>query len=186
MGQRPVKEVNPKPKDEAGAPGVPARGGERGISGPVKIRPVALIDQGADVTEMEGMPEEYRRGETMSGFPPSPDWQEPGEAVFGHFIGLRLDVGPNKSRIYELAAYQGKNKEPLTVAVWGSAALDRLFDSAFPPIRMGDRLAIIYLGEKPTQRGLNPVKLFALKIIRAQPSGVRSDLHGRVEEHRAS
>lgn len=172
MGGRTVKQVNPKPKEEPA--GVPARAGDRGLTGPVQIMAVTLIDQGADVTQMEGLPAEYARGETMSGFPPSPDWQKVGEAVFGHYIGLRLDVGPNKSRIYELAAHQVEGKEPLTVAVWGSAALDRLFDSAYPPIRLGDRVAIIYLGEKPTQRGLNPVKLFALKIVRAQTGGAES------------
>ena len=57
-------------------------------------------------------------------------------------------------------------REPLTVAVWGSSALDRLVDSCFPKLATGDKVGIIYVGEKGTRRGLNPVKLFALKVLR--------------------
>lgn len=165
MGKKAAKHIN-KPHGDSG--GVPARRGDRNLSGPVKIMPVTLIDQGVEVSSLEGLPEEYKGGETMSGFPPSPDWQQPGEAVFGHFVAMRLDVGPNKSRIYEIATPQGDGKDPMTVAVWGTAAIDRLFDSAYPPIQLGDRVAFIFLGEKPTQRGLNPVKLFAVRIVRAK------------------
>ena len=88
---------------------------------------------------------------------------------------MRKDVGPNASRLYEVAAFQGHDKDPLHVAVWGSAALDRLFDSAYPPILSGDKVAIVYLGEKETKRGLNPVKLFGLKVVR--PKGRATSLH---------
>lgn len=166
MPQKKLKHVNP----QALAERVPQAVAER-----VTIGPVALVDQGMLLTEIEGLPEEYKKGETLSGFPPSPEWKNSGDAIFGHFVIMRPDIGPNNSRLYEIAAFQGKDKDPLTVAVWGSAALDRLFDSAFPPIVSGDRLAIIYLGEKATKRGLNPVKLFALKVVRE--SGKQSKLH---------
>jgi len=131
----------------------------------VKITAVALVDQGVEVSSIEGLPEEFKRAETLSGFPPSPEWKSPGDALFGYFVGTREMVGPNESRLYEIAMPR-TDEEPLTVAVWGSAALDRLIDSAFPPLKSGDKVAIIFLGEKPTKRGLNPVKLFALKIVR--------------------
>lgn len=166
MPQRKVKEVNPKALTERAPQAVAER---------VKIGPVALVDQSMSITEIEGLPEEYKKGDTLSGFPPSPEWKHPGDAIFGHFVIMRPDVGPNNSRLYEIAAYQGVGKDPLTVAVWGSAALDRLFDSAFPPIVSGDKLAIIYIGEKATKRGLNPVRLFALKVVRE--SGKQSKLH---------
>jgi hypothetical protein len=160
MGRKKVKEINP--------PAVPAKSTRGAVGRPVSIKPVTLIDTAQEVAALEGLPEEWEKGETLAGFPPSPEWREPGEAIWGEFIGLRTDVGPNKSRIYEIAAYQGDHQPPVTVAVWGSAALDRLFDSAYPPIQMGDRVGIVYLGEKPTQRGLNPVKLFALRVLRAK------------------
>jgi hypothetical protein len=74
-------------------------------------------------------------------------------------------VGPNASRLYEVSV---PNEAGIgtTVAVWGSTAVDRLFDSAYPPIQSGDRLAFIFLGEKTTKRAQNPVKLFALKVKR--------------------
>jgi hypothetical protein len=79
-------------------------------------------------------------------------------------------VGPNHSRVYELSV-PGKDGESLTVVVWGSTALDRQFDSAFPPVQTGDKLAIIFVGEKETKRKQNPVKLFALKVKRMTVQG---------------
>lgn len=157
-----AKVVNPKKEDT-----LPAKAEPRELGKPVSIQAVGLIDQGTPIESIEGLPADMRQAETLAGFPPSPEWRKPGEALFGDFIGVRTDVGPNHSRLYEIAAYQGEDKDPLTVAVWGSAALDRLFDSAYPPIQTGDKMGIIFLGEKDTKRGLNPVKLFALKVKRA-------------------
>jgi hypothetical protein len=152
-------------KKAAKAGDVPAVADQKVLMPKVRISQVGLVDQGLEVTQIEGLPEEFKRGETLSGFPPSPEWKNPGDAIFGYFVKQREKIGPNESRLYELAVPR-KDEEPLTVAVWGSAALDRLVDSAFPPLKSGDKVAIIFLGEKPTKRGLNPVKLFALKIVR--------------------
>lgn len=145
---------------------------QRTVAKKVTIQPVGFVDQGVEVQNIEGLPEEFKRGETLSGFPPSPNWEKPGEALFGYYVGMRDNIGPNNSRLYEIAMPR-KNEEPLTIAAWGSAALDRLFDSAYPAVKQGDKIAIVYLGEKPTKRGLNPVKLFALKIVR--PDGRRAE-----------
>lgn len=158
MGERKVQEINPGRELAKSEP--------RAVGRPISIQTVGLVDTAQEISELNGLPDEWKDGETLAGFPPSPEWVKPGDALFGEYIGMRTDVGPYKSRIYEIAAYQGEDKEPLTVAVWGSEALDRLFDSAYPPIQLGDRVGIIFLGEKPTQRGLNPVKLFALKVLR--------------------
>lgn len=131
----------------------------------VVIRPAKIEDLQAEVGAVEGLPSEFEKSETMAGFPPSPKFEKRGDTIFGDFVGVRLGVGPNKSRVYELNVPNGDNSS-FAVAVWGSTALDRLFDSAFPPIQQGDKLAFIYLGEKGTKRGLNPVKLFAMKIRR--------------------
>ena len=136
------------------------------ISKPMQIVPVAIVDEGVEVLNLVGLPEEFKRAETLSGFPPSPKWENPGDALFGYYVTTREDIGPNHSRLYEISVPR-KDQEPMTVAVWGSAALDRLIDGAFPKIKTGDKLGIIYCGEKPTKRGLNPVKLFALKVARA-------------------
>ncbi len=136
------------------------------ISKPMQIKPVSIVDEGVEVLDLQGLPEEFKRAETLSGFPPSPKWEKVGDALFGYYVGMREKIGPNESRLYEISVPR-KDEEPLTVAVWGSAALDRLIDSAFPRIKTGDKIAIIFCGEKPTKRGLNPVKLFALKVARA-------------------
>lgn len=143
------------------------------LAAPLKIRAVMIVDLGVEVGVMEGLPEEFKRCETLSGFPPSPKWEHVGDALFGYFVTMRENVGPNASRLYEIAVPR-KDEEPKTVALWGSAALDRLFDSAFPKIKAGDKLGVIYCGEKDTKRGLNPVKLFALKVARADGKTTQS------------
>ena len=138
---------------------------ERSVTGPLKVQACRIIDDAVEVAEIQGLPEDFASSETLAGFPPSAKFENSGDAIFGHYIGLRRDVGPNHSRVYELSV-PGKNGESLTVVVWGSTALDRQFDSAFPPIQTGDKLAVIYVGEKETKRKQNPVKLFALKVKR--------------------
>jgi hypothetical protein len=132
---------------------------------PMVISPARLIDEQGTSQDVTGLPEEFKGAETLAGFPPSAKFDKPGDCVFGEFIGMREGVGPNASRLYELSLPDGAGSS-LTVAVWGSAALDRLFDSAYPPVQTGDRLAVIFLGEKSTKRGLNPVRLFQLKVKR--------------------
>lgn len=138
---------------------------ERSVTGPLKIQACRIIDDAVEVAEIQGLPDDFASSETLAGFPPSAKFEKPGDAIFGHYIGLRRDVGPNHSRVYELSI-PGKNGDSLTAVVWGSTALDRQFDSAFPPVQTGDKLAIIYVGEKETKRKQNPVKLFALKVKR--------------------
>lgn len=137
---------------------------ERSVMGPLKITPARLVDDAVEVTQLEGLPAEFANSETMAGFPPSPKFEKKGDCIFGEYVGLRQNIGPNNSRVYELAVPNGTG-DTFTVAVWGSTALDRLFDSAYPPVQQGDKLAIIYLGGKPTNKG-NDVKLFALKVKR--------------------
>lgn len=135
------------------------------VLGPVTITPARLVDEGVTMGDVQGLPSEFKGCETLAGFPPSAKFEQPGDCVFGEFVGVRDGVGPNASRLYELSI-SSETGDNLTVAVWGSAALDRLFDSAYPPVQSGDRMAVIYVGEKATKRGLNPVKLFALKVKR--------------------
>lgn len=138
---------------------------ERSVMGPLKITPARIIDDSVEITEIQGLPAEFANSETMAGFPPSPKFEKKGDTIFGEYIALRTNVGPNNSRVYELSVPKGDG-ESFTVAVWGSTAIDRQFDSAYPPIQQGDKVAFIYLGEKATKRNQNPVKLFALKVKR--------------------
>lgn len=143
---------------------------ERSVSGPLAIQACRIIDDAVEVAEIQGLPDDFAQSETLAGFPPSAKFENKGDSIFGHFIGLRRDVGPNHSRVYELSV-PAEGNSSLTVVVWGSTALDRQFDSAFPPIQTGDKLAIIYVGEKDTKRKQNPVKLFALKVKRMTVQG---------------
>jgi hypothetical protein len=136
------------------------------VMGPVTVTPARLVDEGMTTGAIAGLPDEFKGAETLAGFPPSAKFDRVGDCIFGEFVGMRESVGPNASRLYELSVPGTNNGEAMSVAVWGSAALDRLYDSAYPPIQSGDRLAFIFLGEKATKRGLNPVRLFALKVKR--------------------
>lgn len=138
---------------------------ERVLTGPLTVKACKIIDDAVEVAEVLGLPEDFGRSQTLAGFPPSAKFEHKGDAIFGVYIGMRKDVGPNHSRVYELSV-PSKDGEGMTVVVWGSTALDRQFDSAFPPIQTGDKLAIIYIGEKETNRKQNPVKLFVLKVVR--------------------
>ena len=129
------------------------------------ILPVAIVEAAEDANNFEGLPAEWKTAETLCGFPPSPEWKKAGDALFGYYITTRMDIGPNDSRLYEISVPNGTG-ESKTVAVWGTSVLDRLFDSAFPAIRTGDKLGIIYLGEGKERPGQSPVKLFSLKVLR--------------------
>ncbi len=137
----------------------------RTVLAPLKCQPAQIIDDALEVSKIEGLPAEFAGGSFMTGFPPSVKFEKPGDFAGGEFIHLREDVGPNHSRVYELAVPNGDGGT-FTVVVWGSTALDRQFDSAYPPVQQGDKLGIVYLGEKATKRNQNPVKLFALKVVR--------------------
>ncbi len=137
----------------------------------VNLQPVKYEQPEAESVDVANLPAEWQSAETLGGFAPSPRWETPGEAMFGTFVAVRDNVGPNDSRVYEVMAHMGPDKKPELTAVWGSTALDRMFDSAFPKIKAGDKIGIIYLGEKPTKRAQNPVKLFQLKVMRPTDKG---------------
>lgn len=132
----------------------------------VNLQPVAFEAPEAESIEVAGLPAEWGNAEVLGGFAPSPLFETPGEALFGTYVGVRDNVGPNNSRVYEIMAYQGADKKEEMVALWGSTALDRMFDSAFPRIKTGDKVGVVYLGSKPTKRNQNPVKLFKLLVKR--------------------
>jgi len=137
----------------------------RTVLAPLKCQPAQIIDDALEISKIEGLPAEFASGSFMSGFPPTVKFEKPGDFAGGEFVHMRTGVGPNESRVYELALPKGEG-ESFNVVVWGSTALDRQWDSAYPPIQQGDKVGIIYIGEKGTKRKQNPVKLFALKVVR--------------------
>lgn len=143
---------------------------ERAVMGPLRVTAAQIVDDAVEVAAIDGLPEDFGHSETLAGFPPSVKFEKKGDCIFGNYIGLRRGVGPNNSRVYELSI-PNKDGDTMTVVVWGSTALDRQFDSAYPPVQTGDKLAIIFLGEKETNRKQNPVKLFALKVKRMTVQG---------------
>lgn len=137
---------------------------ERTVMKPLTCQPAQIVDDALEVAKIEGLPEEFLGGKFETGFPPSVKFERVGDFIGGAYVMHREGVGPNKSRIYELAI--GDGEKALKVVVWGSTVLDRQFDSAYPPIQQGDKVGIVYLGDKKTARNQNPVKLFAFKVVR--------------------
>ena len=88
-----------------------------------------------------------------TGLPPTVKWGVPGNYVAGVYEGNEQDVGPNKSTLYH---FDAKGKK---FSVWGTAVLDRVFQSG--EISIGDLLLITYIGDMPTD--LNPCKLFDVR-----------------------
>lgn len=131
----------------------------------LSVRPALLVDDSIEAANIDGLPAEFAGGGFSTGFPPSVKFEKPGDFIAGEYVHLRENVGPNNSRVYEIAV-AGNDGDSINTIVWGSTALDRLFDSQYPPVQQGDKLAIVYLGEKTTKRAKNPVKLFALKVKR--------------------
>ena len=134
------------------------------VAAPLKLRPARMESEVEEMGEIVGLPDEFLNTETISGFPPSPKWDRPGDAVFGYFMLQRENIGPNNSKMYEIGVPR-MDQEPLTIAVWGTKALDRLMSQS--GVQPGDKVAIIYRGEKSSKPGQEPTKLFALKIVKA-------------------
>lgn len=124
---------------------------------------------------VKGLPAEFRDAEQIAGFPPQPTWTKAGQAVWGSFLQMRTEVGPNASRLYEVAADTGE-KEPLLVSIWGTTVLDRQMDMAFAKgMKAGDRLAIVYLGPAANAKpGQSPPHLFAVRVKIAPAAKVKS------------
>jgi hypothetical protein len=101
---------------------------------------------------MEGC-EEY-----SSTFPHTITWIEEGQYCKGEYVGIRENIGKNKSKVYVILC-DGEE-----INIWGTKILDQLFDKSVP--RVGDTICIIYDGECPSTRGLNPTKLFTLLVKR--------------------
>lgn len=129
----------------------------------VKVQPAEivepdLIDEGANIP----LPEMARGGKlAASSLTPVFEFPSIGSFAAGIFRGVRYEIGPNKSRIYDLEYVTGQ-----VASVWGSTSLDQMFD-----INYGDGssikgkfVTIQYLGTKETQRGLNPVKLWRIAV----------------------
>lgn len=148
---------------------------ERTVVPRAMVQACRIVDNGIEVEKVEGLPAEFMDAETIAGFPPSAKFEKKYDCVFGELVNVREGVGPNASRLYELSVPTGRNGEMTTVAVWGTTVLDRQYDSAFPPIQQGDRLAFIYIGESNSKKpGQSPAKLFQLKIKRMSTGQVET------------
>jgi hypothetical protein len=76
---------------------------------------------------------------------PSGDfWKpEPGNELIGEYVQREENVGPNKSNVYHI-----KTDEGYIAKVWGCT----LLDSRFETMAYGERVKIVFVGNKPAPR----------------------------------
>jgi hypothetical protein len=89
-------------------------------------------------------------------------WENIGEFFVGIYLGVKLDIGPNNSRMYTFLSGDG-----LEFQVWGSTILDGKMD-AMKPIP-GCEMMIMYCGTVPTKRGQSDAKDFRVLVNPVQP-----------------
>jgi hypothetical protein len=100
--------------------------------------------------------------EASSDFYPMVDFSRPPEMTMGTYHDQRIDVGPNKSIVYELTDKQGE-----IFGIWGSTILDQRMKKLSP--QKGDRLLIVYVGDVPTKLGRSDAKVF--RVFRQSATG---------------
>lgn len=89
------------------------------------------------------------------------DWR-PGTWTIARFLGVRENVGPNNSAMYDFEVTQdGKEFSP--ASLWGSTIFDNKFKLLAP--RTGQWIYMQYLGVTETSRKQNPAKDFMLAIV---------------------
>lgn len=86
---------------------------------------------------------------------PIVEFSDVGDYITGTYLGTRTEIGPNKSKLHDLRLADGA-----VVSIWGCTILDAKMLMGNPPL--GAELAIVYLGDLTTSRGLNPAKNFEL------------------------
>jgi len=80
----------------------------------------------------------------------SPTWDFTIEReLIGTYVSAETNVGPNKSNLYTFKREDGE-----LISVWGNTILD----SRFKNLEEGDKVKIVYEGQKPSQK--RPGKFF--------------------------
>lgn len=128
-------------------------------------------EQFSDISMPDFLSEDAFEKVAPSGFAPliqfsadgSADWQ-PGFWIIARFLGMRTDVGPNESAMYEFEVTSDKGKTFEVASLWGST----IFDTKFTQLaaRPGDWVYIQYLGEVETSRKMNPAKQYRMAIMK--------------------
>ena len=65
------------------------------------------------------------------------------KTVEGLYVGLKEEVGQNKSKMYDIEQNNGE-----TVSVWGATVLDRIMQG----IPIGEEVRITYLGMEKSEK----------------------------------
>jgi len=123
-------------------------------------------------------PEEIRgkKGiEAPTNLTPIIKFEHGGQYVIGEFLGIRHEMGKNKSRLYDLRLSEDRLKRMgadklgipidngLIVSIWGSKVLDSMMDMI--PKMPGDTIYVQYLEDRETARGQNPAHIFKVKVF---------------------
>jgi hypothetical protein len=104
---------------------------------------------------------EFEGAESSSSLLPSPRWKEAGEQFIGTYLGYReITMNKKARRLYLFDQLRTGER----VGVWNTTVLDTEITSVAP--RAGDRVCIVFMGDKATARGQNPAHVFRVYVIR--------------------
>ena len=68
---------------------------------------------------------------------------QPNDELIGQYVEKEENYGPNRSNVYHILKDDG-----IMIKAWGSTLLDSRFES----ISIGERVRIVFLGDKPAPR----------------------------------
>lgn len=156
------------------APGrtIPARQAPGGPPAKLTLAQVTFKEPtpGGTPTPSMDMPDDWKDSDEVKAagqFYPTADWRKPGEYFEGILLGVSPERGPNKQRLYHLQHSGGDYFD-----CWGTTAIDDRIDQLMNSgvLTTGMEVRVTYLGEAPTARNQNPVKLFD---VRCRPGKTR-------------
>lgn len=137
-------------------------GGNKAALAKLEITPVTFLAvEAQDIADYALPPGMEGAVIAPSSLTPTAQWEQYGQYVMGEYLGVKTEVGPNASRLYNLRLDDGT-----TVSVWGTTVLDDRMDLLRAPI--GSTLTIIYAGEAEAKKGQNAAKLFKVAYLPAK------------------
>ena len=137
---------------------------DQAIQPVTRLTPAVVIGNSTKMEIAQSvLPKEFQGVELEtidSGFCPTVKWEKAGSFVGGVFSGMKSDVGPNRSMLYEF------DVNGQTFGIWGGKVLDSMFEDGMKngQIAFGRKMLVIYMGDVETDQ--NPCRLYQIKVMK--------------------
>ena len=138
-----------------------------------QVAPALIREAQADEAEQIERPDflvnDMIEDESATGFNPLIDFEgEPGRWIVAKYLGMRPDIGPNSSAMYDFEAINPESGQTFVASLWGSTILDKKMEMLLTKgsLKPGKFTFVQYLGSVDTSRGMNPAKNFKIAVIK--------------------